>query len=411
MPDSVFAIVDPFAGASGDMLLGAVLDAGAPAEWLQGLPGRLGLPDVTVNLDRVDRCGVRCAKVTVMLPGGRSEPAGDAPHHHHDHHGPHHRVGDLIRRIEAAPLSAWVRERAVSAFRLLGDAEGRVHGLAAEDVPLHEVGAWDALVDVVGTIEGLERLGVDTVHVRPLALGDGWVHAAHGHLPVPAPATALLVEGLEVRPNGPVRGEATTPTGAALLRVLDTGPPPGRWRALRSGWGAGSRDPEGYPNALRLMLATRAAEAAQVSVLATDLDDMSPEYLEPLREALMQAGAVDVQIWSTQMKKGRVGFRLEAVVPSGLEGRVAEACFAHSTTAGVRWAPADRVTLPRTETEVAVTGGRVRVKVLETPDGIRFKPEYDDVTRVAQETGRPALEVAAEARVVAGQHFAHKESA
>lgn len=408
MPDRTFAIIDPFAGASGDMLLGALVDAGAPADWLQGLPARLGLDGVTVQLGRVDRCGVRCTRVTVTLPDGRSEPPGEHGHHHD---GPHHRIGDLIARIEAAPLSPRVREQAVAAFRLLGEAEGRVHGVSGTDVPLHEVGAWDALVDIVGVIEGLELLGLDVVYVRPVALGDGWVHAAHGHLPVPAPATANLLEGLEIRPNGPVRGEATTPTGAVLLRVLGQGPPPARWRPVGSGWGAGTRDPAGYPNALRVILGTAAVEAAQVSVLATDLDDLSPEYLEPLREALVAAGALDVQVWTTQMKKGRVGFRLEALVPAGLEGRVAEACFAHSTTAGIRWSRTDRVTLPRTEEEVTVSGERVRVKLLRTPDGIRCKPEFEDVTRVARATGRTALDVAAEARAAAGRQFADKESA
>jgi uncharacterized protein (TIGR00299 family) protein len=428
-----FAIIDPAAGISGDMLLGALLASGAPREWLEGLPARLGLTDVSVRIEDVERCSVHSVKVTVCLPDGASEGPGkphqphdhghhdhghghthhhEHPHSHesdpshvtrltsHDHHG-HRHVGELIGMIERAPLSPWVRERAVKAFTLLGEAEGRVHGLATADVPLHEVGAWDALVDIVGSIEGFEQLGITEIFARPVVTGDGWVRAAHGQLPVPAPATAILLEGLPVAPNGPVRGEATTPTGAALLRVLSGGNPPPHWRATRSGWGAGTRNPREYPNALRLILAEGVPEAARVSIITADLDDLSPEYLEPLREALSDAGAVDVQLWPTMAKKGRVGFRLEAVTPEGTEPAVAEACFRHSTTAGVRWTAAERLTLPRHERAVRVDGHSVRVKVIDTPAGPRVKPEYEDVSRTARATGRPAIEVAALARAAA----------
>ena len=426
-----FAIIDPAAGISGDMLLGAVVDAGAPRDWLTGLPARLGLSGVSVEIAMVERCAVRCTKVTVRMAGGLSEGPGDVGvpthgdsaqphHHHHGSPGSHRHVGELIGMIARAPLSEWVKDRATRAFRLLGEAEGRVHGLAGDDVPLHEVGAWDALVDIVGAIEGFERLGITDIYTRPLALGDGWVRAAHGVLPVPAPATALLIEGLRVAPNGPVQGEATTPTGAALLRALSSGSPPAHWRPVRSAWGAGARDPGHYPNALRLMLAEGAPEAADVAVLAADLDDLSPEYLEPLREALTAAGALDVEMWSTYMKKGRIGVRVEAVVPAGREAEVADAFFANSTTAGLRWSRAERRTLVRRQFQVpGADGSPVRVKVVEAPGGLRLKPEYEDVARVARATGRPAIEVAAEVRATAqrleaesaaGHGIAHKES-
>jgi pyridinium-3,5-bisthiocarboxylic acid mononucleotide nickel chelatase len=405
MADGRFAILDPAAGISGDMLLGALVAAGAPLSWLEGLPARLGASGVTVRVESVDRCGIRATKVHVVLPDGSEElPAPDHPRHDHhgdhahshSHHGAHRHISDLIGAVEQASLSPWVRERAVRAFRLLGDAEGRVHGVPADEVALHEVGALDALVAVVGAIEGFERLGITRIFNRPVAVGNGWVHAAHGVMPVPAPATALLLEGFEIAPNGPVAGEAVTPTGAALLRVLSEGPPPPRWRATMGGaWGAGGRDPGSYPNALRLVIAEPVAEAGEVVVLSTDLDDLSPEYLDPLREALIGAGAVDVQVWATQMKKGRTGFRVEAVVAAAGADRVADAFFRHSTTAGVRRQPAERLTLPRREVEVEASDGtRVRVKVLDAPDGPRVKPEYDDVAALAKRTGRPAHEVA-----------------
>jgi len=402
MSDGRFAILDPAAGISGDMLLGALVAAGASAEWLRGVPARLGL-DVAVHIEQVDRCGLSATKVNVVLADGSHEAPSELihqphshPHSHDHHHAPHRHVGELIDILERAPLSGWVRERAVRAFHLLGEAEGRVHGVPADQVALHEVGAMDALVDVVAGIEGFEQLGIDRIYHRPVAVGGGWVRAAHGVIPVPAPATAVLLEGMEITTAGPAVGEATTPTGAVLLRVLSSGPAPARWRMVGAGaWGAGGRNPAEYPNALRLILAEPAHEAGEVVILATDLDDLSPEYLEPLREALFNAGALDVQMWATQMKKGRIGFRVEVIVAPAEADRASEALIRHSTTAGVRRQSVERHTLARRELDVdAGDGINVRVKVLDAPDGPRVKPEFDDVAAVARHTGRPAHEVA-----------------
>ena len=371
------AILDPAAGISGDMTLGALLSLGLPVSWLEELPERLGLGDVRVTVRDVRRSGITCKQVVFGIP--------EQPHGRH--------VGELVRLVERAPVSDWVKERAVRAFRLVGEAEGRVHGVAPEEVHLHEVGAVDAVLDIVGGIEGFERLGVESVYHLPVAVGQGWVEAAHGRLPVPAPATAILLEGLEVRASGPVEGEATTPTGAALLRVLSAGAPPDRWRMVGSGWGAGQRDPKHYPNALRILIAEVAAEAGRVVLLATDVDDMSPEYVEPLRQALVQAGALDVQTWPVQMKKGRQGFRVEVMAPEGLAEAVTAELFRHSTTAGVRRWIAERATLPRHQLTVRLDGVAVRVKVLDGGQP-RVKPEYDDVLAAAQALGRPPLEVA-----------------
>ncbi len=371
------AILDPAAGISGDMTLGALLSLGLPAAWLEELPGRLGVGDARVTVRDVRRAGVTCKQVEFDIP--------PQPHGRH--------VGELVRLVERAPISDWVKERAVRTFRLLGEAEGRVHGVAPEKVHLHEVGAVDAVLDIVGAIEGFERLEVEAVHHLPVAVGQGWVEAAHGHLPIPAPATAILLEGLEIAGAGPVEGEATTPTGAALLRVLSAGAPPDRWRLVGSGWGAGQRDPKHYPNALRILIAEVASEAGRVVLLATDVDDMSPEYVEPLRQALVQAGALDVQTWPVQMKKGRQGFRLEVMAPEGLAEAVTAELFRHSTTAGVRRWIAERATLPRHQLTVRLDGVAVRVKVLDGGQP-RVKPEYDDVLAAAQALGRPPLEVA-----------------
>jgi len=371
------AIVDPAAGISGDMTLGALLSLGVPVSWLEELPGRLGVGNVSVTVRDVRRAGITCKQIDFKIP--------EQPHGRH--------VGELVKLVERAPISDWVKERALRAFQLVGEAEGRVHGVAPEKVHLHEVGAVDAVLDIVGGIEGFERLGVEAIYHLPVAVGRGWVEAAHGRLPVPAPATAILLEGLELASGGPVEGEATTPTGATLLRVLSSGAPPERWRMVGSGWGAGQRDPKHYPNALRIVLAESAGEVARVVLLATDVDDMSPEYVEPLRQALVSAGALDVQTWAVQMKKGRQGFRVEVMAPEALADAVTAELFRHSTTAGVRRWVAERATLPRHQLTERVDGVAVRVKVLDggTP---RVKPEYDDVLAAAQALGRPPLDVA-----------------
>lgn len=385
--------------------------AGADAVSLVGAPAATREDHGTVDDDGRSRL-LRDADAGHAHPHPHAH-THDHPHgHSHPHddahsHGPHRHVGDLIAIVERAPLSDWVRARAVEALRLLGEAEGRVHGVPAERVPLHEVGALDALVDIVGGIEGFEQLGITRIYQRPLALGSGWVRCAHGTMPVPAPATAILVEGLELGPNGPVTGEATTPTGAALLRVLSLGAPPARWRAYAGdAWGAGGRNPAGWPNALRLLIADAVEEPSAVTMLASDLDDLSPEYLEPLRVALAAAGALDVQSWTTQGKKGRAGFRVEAQAPTEHADAVALAFLTHSSTIGVRRWSAERHTLTRRMMEVQTAEGAIRVKVTDAPTGPRVKAEYDDVARAALASGRPALDVARDAEARARRDIA-----
>lgn len=387
------AILDPFAGISGDMTLGALLDAGADPDWLRNLPARLGFSGVAIHITRTERGAVASTKVDFEIP-----PAAEG-------HGRH--VDQLLEIVRLAPISEATRARATHAFELIGQAEGRVHGVEPGNVHLHEVGAVDAVLDIVGAIEGFEQLGIDAVYHLPVAVGSGWVKAAHGELPVPAPATAILLEGVEVRADGPVTGEATTPTGAALIRVLSAGRPPDRWRAVRSAWGAGTRNPHGYPNALRLILAEDAPEAGLVEVIATDIDDLSPEYVEPLREGLFAAGALDCAVWATHAKKGRLGVRLEVLVAPADAERVVAALFTHSTTTGVRRWLARRSTLPRHEMVVELERDiRVRVKVWNGPAGVRAKPEYADVVAAAQALACPAIEIArrVEHQILVGVH-------
>jgi uncharacterized protein (TIGR00299 family) protein len=399
-----FAVIDPAAGASGDMLLGALIDAGASVDLLRSLPARLGLSEVTINVEKVRRCGMMATRVEVQL--SHSTPPDDqhlqlhshGDGHQHAHaHGNHHHPAEIFHRLQHAAISNSVRAKACEAFQLLCAAEADVHGMAVESVVLHEVGAADALVDLVGVLEGFEELGISEIAVLPIAVGDGWVKTAHGMLPVPAPATQRLLQGMTIAHGAPVTGEAVTPTGAVLLRVLQTIALPPRWRAQATGWGAGGRDPGHYPNTLRLILAERADEAGQVVTLSSDMDDLSPEYIEPLREALFAAGALDVVVWGTQMKKGRPGVRVEVTCDTPSTDAVTEAFFLHSTTAGIRRSVLERVTLARRMIEVpAPDGVLIPVKVLDTPAGPRVKPEYEAVRDAARRLGRPALDVAQE---------------
>jgi len=383
------AILDPAAGISGDMTLGALLGAGLEPSWLEGLPARVGFPAVGVRIHHVDRAAVRAVKVDFEIP-------------EHGGHGHGRTVGELLEVVGAAQVSPAVAARARQAFVLLGEAEGKVHGRPPLDVHLHEVGAVDAVLDIVGAIEGFERLGVAAVYNFPVALGTGWVEAAHGQLPVPAPATLDLLAGFEVTTEGPIVGEATTPTGAVLLRVLSRGAPPPRWRPTGTSWGAGTRDPETYPGALRLILGESASEAGLVEVVVSDIDDLSPEYVEPMRQAVFAAGALDCQVWPTLGKKGRVSFRVEALADPASGDRIAEALMVHGRTAGIRRSAAWRSTLERGRIEVELDGvHRVAVKVWDAPGGRRLKAEYEDVVRAAEALGRSAPEVAREAESLA----------
>jgi len=390
------AILDPAAGISGDMTLGALVGAGLGVAWLEGLPQRVGFPAVGVRIREVARSAVRAVKVDFEIPE-------DGGHGHR--HG--RTVGELLEIVARADVSAPVADKARRAFALLGEVEGRIHGHAPLEVHLHEVGAIDAVLDIVGAIEGFERLGVEAVYNFPVALGSGWVEAAHGQLPVPAPATIDLLAGFDVVTGGPVVGEATTPTGAVLLRVLSAGPPPSRWRPSGTSWGAGTRDPEAYPGALRLILGESAREAGVVEVVISDIDDLSPEYVEPMRQAVLAAGALDCQVWPTYGKKGRVSFRVEALADAASGDGIAEALLRHGRTAGVRRSAAWRSTLERGWIQVELSGvHRVGVKVWDAPGGRRLKAEYEEVTRAAEALGRPAPEVAREAEALASAALA-----
>jgi uncharacterized protein (TIGR00299 family) protein len=376
------AILDPFSGIAGDMTLGALVDVGLDAEWLRALPARLGLTDVSVRIQRVRRSDVACTKVDFDIP--------PQPHERH--------ISEIREIVARAGVPAAVRARADAAFTAIATVEGEIHGVPPERVHLHEVGAVDAILDVVGAVWGFEQLRAERVYCGPVVLGDGMVKAAHGVLPVPAPATLKLLEGHAVRPGPEGAGELVTPTGAALVRVLSSGPPPDRYVPLRSGFGAGAKDPHGRPNALRLVLAEMSTDGSgtvdMLLQLSADIDDMDGEQLALVADELRADGALDVVLVPTLMKKGRPGVRLDVLAPASLAATLQDALLTHSTTIGVRRTLVERFALPRQERTVCVLDHDVRVKVVVLPNGARrAKPEIQDVARVAERTGRPLREV------------------
>jgi uncharacterized protein (TIGR00299 family) protein len=363
---------------------------GLEPDWLRALPTRLGLEGVGVRVGSAMRSGIACTKVDFDIP---PQP-----------HGRHLRqIREVVNRADA-PSS--VREKADQAFTALAEVEAQMHGTTVDKVHLHEVGAVDAILDIVGAIWGLSELGVSRVYCGVIALGDGSVNTAHGVLPVPAPATLRLLEGQAVRPGPEGSGELVTPTGAALVRVLSEGAPPGHI-PLRSGYGAGTKDFANRPNALRIILAessTASSDVEHLEWLATDLDDMSAEHVASASERLRELGALDVTSTAIQMKKGRMGIRLEVLTRPALARRLEEELFATTTTLGVRRTIVERRALRREQRTVDVLGHAVRVKVATLPDGgQRGKPEYEDVQVVSRATGRSLGDVTSLALAAAEQ--------
>jgi uncharacterized protein (TIGR00299 family) protein len=379
------AILDPFSGISGDMTLGALLDVGLDPEWLRALPAALSLEGIGVRIERVKRGEIASWKVDFDIP--------PQPHGRHLKH--------IKAIVDASAAPDVVKSRAMAAFEAIATIEASIHGTTVEKVHLHEVGAVDAILDVMGSIWGMHLLGIERVYCGTISLGDGFVDAAHGRLAVPVPATMRLLEGLAVRPGPENSGELTTPTGAALVRVLSSGPVPDVYRPIKSGYGAGTKDPAGRANALRIIVAeidlaqgAACENVESLELLAADIDDMPGEYLAAAADAIRDAGALDVTLVQTLMKKGRPGVRMEVLCRAADVARMEDLVLRESSTIGVRRSSVTRRALPRENKTVQVFGEDVSVKTVSLPGGgERAKAEYEDVRRVASATGRSTAEV------------------
>lgn len=379
------AYFDCFSGASGDMCLGALVSAGWPREEVGRLPQRIGLSDVTVTVRDVMKGPFAAVKVDVSVTEGKQP-------HRHLHH--------IKSILEAADLPDTVRNTAYQVFHKLAEAEAAVHGSTVEKVHFHEVGAADALVDVVGTVLGLEALGVEKVFAGAPPLGKGFVMSQHGRIPIPAPATALLLRGAPVQPSD-IEAELVTPTGAALLATLveDWEARPA-YRLETVGTGAGTHDLEAQPNVLRLLIgevadaAGSGAVRTRVAVLETSVDDENPQFVAAVIPRLLKAGALDAMWAPTVMKKGRPGVHLTVIARPEDAGSLAAMLLRETSTLGVRMRIEERLELERRIVEVETPYGTVRLKIASLPDGTdRAVPEFESVREVAEKADRPLREI------------------
>jgi uncharacterized protein (TIGR00299 family) protein len=375
--------VDCFSGISGDMFLGASLDAGwVERRFLEQKLSTLGLGKVKVVLRRVKRAALAATHLSFHV---------STPQKSQTHRG----FQEIRRLIEESGLTAGERQRATAIFQDLAEVEAKIHDVAVEDVHFHELGAVDSLLDIVGAAVVIEQLGIERAFVSKINVGSGFVETEHGLLPVPVPAAVALLQGLPIYSSG-IEAELVTPTGAAILKHLspEFGLPPARWQAI--GYGAGSRDLES-PNVLRLMRGEGLAEqphGEEAAILETDIDDMNPQVLPYVQELLFQLGAQDVSWHALQMKKNRLGMRLYVLSSAEHVDALCETIFRETTTLGVRIHTVEKRRLNRKTIEVETPYGRVPVKLgLWNDRVLNLAPEYEDCARLAREKGVPLKEV------------------
>ncbi|HEV2135701.1 MAG TPA: nickel pincer cofactor biosynthesis protein LarC [Terracidiphilus sp.] len=448
-----------FSGISGDMLLGALVDAGVPFSLLEETAAALNV-GARLEMRKVMRGGLTATKVDVITPEHseathehshdldsaphshdhhahshdhdhgphdhahhgheashahkehtHSHSAHEHAHHEHEAHAPHRSLSSILAIIRSAPLGERVKERASRAFQLLGEAEAAIHSIPIEKVHFHEVGAVDTIADIVCSAAGCEALGVDRWLASPLNVGSGTVKCAHGTLPVPAPATISLLADAPVYAAGEPM-ERVTPTGAAILRMLDVhyGPLPAM-RVQSRGYGAGGRDTPGSPNLLRILVGESAQEVQEsgagepIAVIEATIDDSSPQLLGYVSELLLAAGAWDVYRQAVQMKKGRTGVQMTVLCRPDLVPALRDLLFRETTTIGLRWRFENKMALPREFAEVETQWGKVKIKIARWASGevANAAPEYEDCRKLAEQHQVPLKQVMQEAmRIYAG---------
>jgi len=409
------AYIDCIAGASGDMLLGSLIAAGVDQKGLVQQLESLGLNESSLRVTDVLKNGFAAKKVDVMVDyDGKPIPAeqfgavsfvsheNDHSHDHdhdhshdhdhdhshdhgHHHHGPVRHFSEIVRLVNESSLREDIKERSIACLRLIGEAESKIHNQPLEKIHLHEVGGVDAIVDVVGTILGFEMLNVDRIVCSPLPLGRGFVDGAHGKIPLPAPAAALILEGAPVY-GVEVDKELVTPTGAALVKFLadefDSMP---QMKILQQGCGAGTRDLQ-IPNIVRLFVGESAGATRKLLMLESDMDDMTPEQAGYAMKILQSAGALDVTFSSVQMKKNRPGFRVSVLCEADKKDSLLKILFVETSTFGVRENLVSRHELDRKIVEVETAFGTVRIKYgIWQGDTVKKVPEYEDCVKRAKE--------------------------
>jgi uncharacterized protein (TIGR00299 family) protein len=391
------AYFDCFAGASGDMILGALMDTGLELEILRSELAKLRLAHYDIQVKKITKKGIGGTQAVVNVDQQWLDS--------------HHRcLQDIQNIIENSELAESVKQRSIDIFTRLAEAEARVHHTTVDQIHFHEVGAMDAIIDVVGSVIGLTTLGVERLYSSSLHVGTGTVECAHGRLPVPAPATAELIKGKPVYSTG-IQGELLTPTGAAILTTLafDFGPMPAM-RVETVGYGAGSSDPA-IPNLLRLIIGESLEDvhdyqAERVAVAETTIDDMNPQIYEYLIQEMLNMGAMDVFLVPTLMKKSRPGIMLTIICAPERVGEFSNFLFRETTTIGLRWRIDNRTKAKRSIEEIQTKYGPIHVKVAEANGGvINATPEYEDCKRIALEKRIPLKDVLEQARIAVAEAF------
>ena len=396
------------------MIVGALIDAGVPLAEIRGALGSLSIDEQAVWTERVQRAGVGATKFQVRGEEADRGPEGSAPHvHHHAHdhdHGHAHAVAthshvhrtldDIYTLIDRSSLSAAGRDRAKALFTRLGDVEGGIHGTPREKVHLHEVGALDSIVDIVGAVHALELIGADRIVASPINVGSGSIRSSHGLYPVPAPATTKLLEGAPIY-AGPQRAEMVTPTGALLVtsyaNAYGTIP---AMTLKQVGYGAGARDFDDSPNVLRVLIgdADSTAPSHSVVVIEAEIDDMNPQIFGVLMDRLLAGGALDVFYTAIQMKKSRPGTLLSVIAPPQAREALTSTIFRETTTIGVRYSETRRECLDRETVTVTTRFGDVRFKVARrNGEVLNASPEFDDCVRLSEQARVSVKEIQAAA--------------
>ena len=368
-----FAYFDCFSGVSGNMILGALLDAGLPLDALKAELGKLQVSGFEILTKRVERQGIGAIHVEVKTEETHA--------HRHLHH--------IVDILERSTLAQDVKEKSTAIFTRLAEAEAAVHNTTVERIHFHEVGALDAIVDIVGAMIGLHQLGIEKIYVSPFSFGTGFTHCAHGKIPVPVPATVALLKGKPVRYTD-IEAELVTPTGAAILSTLGDhfgAPPAMQFESI--GYGAGTRELP-IPNVLRLQIGELAAKTPwdtdTIAILEANIDDMNPQLYEYVIERLYAAGALEVFLTPVIMKKSRPGNVLTALVPIHLRQKVTALILHETTSIGVRWQDMQRAKAQREIQTVQTAFGPVRVKISRLgTDIINIAPEYNDCQQLAQQ--------------------------
>jgi pyridinium-3,5-bisthiocarboxylic acid mononucleotide nickel chelatase len=375
------AYIDCFSGISGDMFLGALIDAGLPFEELKRALATLPIDHYSLEAKKEIKNGLTGTKFSVKLE-----------HHEHAHRGLH----EISEIIEKSDLSAGCRERSLKIFKAIAVEEGKIHGVSPDEIHFHEIGAIDSIIDIVGAAFGIEYMGIQSIACSRVPLGSGFVNSGHGRIPLPAPATVALLKDVPVY-NAGIEAELVTPTGAALLKefAISFGEmPPMTIESV--GYGAGSRDLADRPNLLRILIGREESQKTTETVVVMDanLDDTNPEWLGFMMERLFNAGALDVVFCPIQMKKNRPGVQIQVIGRPQDKDKLLDIVFAESTTLGIRFTYSQRQVLERTHTEIDSPWGKLRVKkVIEKDGSTILYSEYEDCRKIAIEQNLSLREI------------------